>query len=116
MRLELAHRLVELGAEDRLVQLGALQTVAVLAAHDAAEAVGQLGGGVGHLLHAPTPCDRLEVDQRADVEAAGGGVGVVGGGRAVAGDHLLDGADVLGQVLDRDRDVLDHRDRLGVAA
>ncbi len=32
------------------------------------------------------------------------------------GHELFDGADVLGQVLDRDGDVLDDRDRLVVAA
>ncbi len=88
----------------------------MLAGHDAAEAVGQFGGGVGHLLHRLDAVDLLQVDQGADVEAAGGGVGVEGGGGAVVGDHLLDGADVFGQVLDGDGDVLDDGDRLGVAA
>ena len=50
------------------------------------------------------------------MEAASRGVRVVGGGRAVRGHELFDGADVLGEVLDRDRDVLDDRDRLVVAA
>ncbi|MCD6059518.1 MAG: hypothetical protein K0Q89_3048 [Thermomicrobiales bacterium] len=40
---------------------------------------------------------------------------VVGGGRAVGGNEVFDGRDVLGEVLDRDGDVLDDRDRLVVA-
>ena len=114
--LELAHRLVELRAEDQLIELGALQTVAVLAGHDTAETVRQTGGGIRHVRHGLDALDRLEVDQGADVETAGGGVRVVGGGGPVRGHELFDGPDVLGKVLDRNGDVLDHRDRLVVAA
>ena len=116
MRLNSRIALIELRAEDQLVQLGPLQAVAVLARHDAAEAVRQARGDNRHVRHGLNALDRLEVDQGADVEAAGRGVRVVGGRRSVRGHELFDGPDVLGQVLDGDGDVLDDRDRLVVTA
>ena len=88
----------------------------MLAGHDAAEAAGQASGGIRHVRHGLHALNRLEVDQWADMEATSGGVRVVGGGRPVRGDELFDGSDVLGEVLDRDGDIFDDRDRLMVAA
>ncbi len=114
-RLELAHRLVELGTEDHFVQLGALQAVAVLARHHSAEPVGHLGRFVRHLLHHLHAFGALEIDERANMETPGRGVRIVGGSRAMLGAHFLDCANELGQMIDRNRNVLDHRDRLEVA-
>ena len=94
--LELAHRLVELWAEDDFVQFGALQAVAVLAGHHAAESMGQLGGGIGHFLHHLDAFGALQVDERANVEAPGGRMRVIGGGGAMLSAHLLDRTDELG--------------------
>ena len=87
----------------------------MLAAHHAAELACQVGGGARDLRHAGDAAGLLEREQRAHVQAAGAGVRVVGGYRAVLGAQALDGGDVLGQMLDRHRDILDARNRLGVA-
>ncbi len=90
--LERAHRLVKLRPEDHLVQLGALQSVTVLAAHHPAEAVRHLGAGVGHFAHDLDAALFLEIDQRADMQATGGGMRVIGGASAISSDHFLDRA------------------------
>src|SRR5690606_6707956 len=113
--LQLTHALVQLGAEDPLVQFAPGQPVAVLAAHHPAKLDRQVRRRLGQLPHRPHPGGRLQAHQRADVEAAGAGVGVEGRAGAVLRHQPQDLADVLGQVFNRDGDVLDAGDRLGVA-
>src|SRR5262249_11713547 len=79
------------------------------------EAMRQLCRGPRHLLHGLDAIDVLEVDEGADVEATGRGMGIVGGGGPVCGDEVFDRTDVLGEVLDGYGHVFDHRDRFGVA-
>ena len=113
--LELAHGRVEFLAEDDFIQLGALEAITVLAAHDAAEPMRELGRRVGEFLHCLDAFGLFQVDQRPDVQAAGGRVRVIGSRGVVGRDQALDRRDVLGEMLDRNGDVFDHGDGLEVA-
>ena len=53
--------------------------VAVLAGHDAAEGLGEVGRGDGDGLHALAVAIVVDVQKRAGVEDADAGVGVEGG-------------------------------------
>ena len=62
------------------------------------------------------PFQRLQIDQRANMQAAGAGVGVDGVSGVVVVDDALDIADVIGQAFDRHGAVFNEGDRLGFAA
>lgn len=87
----------------------------MLAAQDTAEPLGQLERSFRERSHRAHAVGCLQVDEWTDMEAAGASVGVEGRLRTVFRDETKDLADILGQVLDRNRDVLDTRDRLVVA-
>ena len=57
----------------------------------------------------------LDVDDGADVEAAGGGVAVVAGAEAEVADGDIEAGDEFGQLIGRDGGILDEGDGLGVA-
>ena len=108
-RLDLAHRAVELGAEDGLVELRPDAPVAVLARVHAVE----LGDQVLDLLRdGAERVDLLgEVDERPDVQAADGAVPVEAGLEPVP---IQDGGEPLhvrAEPLRRDRRVLHERGR-----
>ena len=111
-RLDLLEEPVEVGAIECLIEPTAHTAVAVFAGERAAVGAQQfrreLGDGA-HLLHFRR---LLDVDQRADVEAAGAGVGVIGHAHAQVATERLDARDVGGQVLRRHRGVLDKGQRL----
>ena len=111
-RLEGAHEAL---AEHRLVELGAHQAVAVLAGMAALVGADQRHRLLGDRAHRAHVLLELEVQDRADVQAADRGVGVPGAAGAVAGEDLGQARRVVGQMLERHGAVLDERDRLAGA-
>ena len=113
--LDAAERLVDRFAEHLAVPLAAGQAVAVLAAQGAAEFEDQVGDIFGDPPHAGHVVAALEVQYRADVQAAHTGVAVEGAAGAVARQHLLEAGHEVGQVFGRDGGIFDKRHRLAVA-
>ena len=98
-RLDLAERLVDRRAEHLFVPLAARQAVAVLAAERAAILQHQVGDVLGDAPHPRHVVGVLEVQQRADVQAADAGVAVEGAVGAVALQRLAEAGDELRQPL-----------------
>ena len=71
----------------------------------------QTADGVRQRVHAGDAGRRLEVEQRPDVKAAGGGMPGERGAHAVFGDDALEVGDEGAQALGGDRGVLDERGR-----
>src|SRR5215813_15519386 len=69
----------------------------------------------GHVPHLLEPARGLQVDQRADVQAADGAVAVVGALGAVLGHDVAKARHEHGQILGVHRGVLDEGDGLGLA-
>ncbi|GBD19559.1 hypothetical protein HRbin27_02066 [bacterium HR27] len=113
---QFAHALVEGRAEQQRVEFSPGEAVPVLAAQDPTEPLGEFERALGERSHRPHTVSGLQVHERANVEAAGAGVGVECCSGAMLGDEAQDLADVLCQMFDWDRDVLDAGDRLVVAA
>ena len=82
--LDLAHRLVELVAEDARVERAAHAPVAVLGGVDAVELGDQVDDLLGDRAHRLDPARLGEVDERADVQAADRAVAVEAGVQPVA--------------------------------
>jgi hypothetical protein len=109
--LDLAHRLVEVLAEDPAVELAAGAAVTVLARVHAVELrdeVDDLLRHRAHRLHAP---GRGQVQVGADVQAADGAVTVEARGQPVPVEDLPEARDVLVQALGSDGGVLDEGER-----
>ena len=113
--LQPAERLVHAGAEHLLVEVAARQPVPVLAAHGTAEVEDEVADLPRQLLHLADFPWILEVDERADVEAAGPGVRVETALRGPPGEDLLEPGDELREARRFHRGVLDEGDGLLVA-
>ena len=113
--LDLPVEPVQVRPEEALVLPAARAAIAVFARQAAPEPAEQLQREAGDDRQLVDLGGDLGVDQRPDVDAAGAGVGVIGDARADVVAEPLDAGDVLGQMLDRHRGVLDERDRLVVA-
>ncbi len=90
------------------VELGADDAVAVLARVRALEGLHQREGLLGDGAHRPHVLLQLEVEHRAHVQAALGGVRVPGALRAVLGEHGGELLRVLGEVGQGHRAILDE--------
>ncbi len=106
---------VDLGAEELAVPEAAGQSVAVLAAHRAAELDHQVGDLAGDRPQGRHAFCGLDVDDRPDVQAADVGMPVAGRRDAVPLDDPAKAVVKLGKPAGVDGRVLDERDRLGVA-
>ncbi len=116
-RLDAAHRLVELVAEQVPVELAAGQAVAVLGGVGAAELGDQVADLLGNGAHLRDLLRTGEVDERAHVQAAHRRVAVEPGAHAVPLEHLGEPLAVLGEPGRVDGRVLDERGRpVGPAA
>ncbi len=109
--LDLAHRAVELRAEQPGVELAARQPVAVLAGVHAAELEDQLEDLLGDRPHRVDLARLAQVDERPDVQAAHRAVTVEPRLHPVPIEDLLEAHDVLLEPVGRDRRVLHERQR-----
>src|SRR5499433_2331898 len=113
--LELAESLEDLGAEHALEEGAPGAPIAVLARDGAAVLEDEVEDLVGHVPHLLEPARRLEIDQRADVQAPDGAVAVVGALGPVLGHDVAEARHEDRQVFGIDRGVLDEGDGLGLA-
>ncbi len=101
-------------AEHGLVELAAHDAVAVLARVRALELAHHGEGFLGDGAHGGHVLVQAQIEHRAHVQAAFGGMGVPGAARAVAGETGGQALGIFGQVLQRHGAVLDKGDRLGL--
>ena len=101
----------ELGTEELGQEPRARAAAAVLAGDGAVVLAHQAPDVVRQRVHAGDAGRRLEVEQRPDVQAAGGGMPGERGARAVLGDDALEVGDEGAQALRGDGGVLDERGR-----
>ena len=109
--LQLAHRAVQLVAEDAPVELAAHESVAVLAAVHAAVLRDEVAHLVGHGAQRLDRPGAGEVHERTDVQASRRGVSIEAGAQPVAREQLGEARRVLGEVRRIHRRVLDERQR-----
>ena len=114
--LDLAEQPIQPWPVKCLVEPAARPPVAVLARQCAAIRAQQTGHKLGDRLHLIDLRAQPRVDQRANMQAAGAGMCVIGHRRAQVAAEGVDLRDVRSQVIGRHSGVFDKRDRLPVAA
>ncbi len=117
-RLIDAESVVEIGAELPSDPFAAAQPVAVFAAVGAAKFPHQTGSLLGdraHFLRASGRSVSAHIEDRTNVQRTDGGVRIPGAVSAMSLENLRELLGVIGQMLERDRAVLDEADRFAVA-
>ena len=100
----------EARAEHRLVELRAQQSVAVLARMRALVFAHHGEGFFGDGAHGAHVLLEAQIEDRADMKAAGPRMRVPGAARAVPLEHIGETARIIGEMLERHRAVLDEGD------
>ena len=101
-------------AEHRLVEFRAHDAVAVLAGMRALVFADHREGFLGDGAHRLDVLFELQVQHRAHMQAAFGGVRIHGAAGAVFGEDGVEPLGVIGQMRQRHRAILDERDRLAL--
>ena len=118
VRIEALLDLAEIGndarAEHRLVKFGAHQPVAMLAGMRALVFAHHLEGFFGDGAHRLDVLFELQIEHRAHMQAAFGGVRIHGAAGAVLGEDGVEPLGIVGEMRQRHRAILDKGDRLAL--
>ena len=118
VRIEALLDLAEIGndarAEHRLMEFGANQPVAMLAGVRALVFAHHLEGFFGDGPHRLDVLFELQIEDRAHMQAALGGMRIHGAAGAVLGEDGVEPLGIVGEVRQRHRAILDKGDRLAL--